>query len=126
MGPPHRALHHPSLWQGNQHLTGLRLSNYLEIQVTSTEDKRATPPPPHAWQAPIVEGMVLDGKADLTEAIVTGPGWAILFYRQWLLGEGLSLGEVWDAVFTLSGAISLGWQTSPTQCTKPISLHNGW
>ena len=33
-----------------------------------------------------------DGKADLTEAVVTGPGRAILFYGQWLL-EGLSLGE---------------------------------
>ena len=30
----------------------------LEMQVISTEDERATPPPPHAWQAPIVEDMV--------------------------------------------------------------------
>ena len=29
----------------------------LEIQITSTEDERATPPPPHAWQVPIVEDM---------------------------------------------------------------------
>ena len=30
----------------------------LEIQVISTEDKRAVPPPLHAWQVPIVEDMV--------------------------------------------------------------------
>ena len=30
----------------------------LEIQVTSTEDERVTPPPPHAWQVPIVEDMI--------------------------------------------------------------------
>ena len=30
----------------------------LEMQVTSTEDDRATPPPPHSWQVPIVEDMV--------------------------------------------------------------------
>ena len=52
----------------------------LEIQVTSTEDERVTPPSPHMWQVPIVEDMVWDGKAGLTEAIVTGPGWAILLY----------------------------------------------
>ena len=42
---------------------------------------------------PIVEDMVSDGKAGLTEAVVKGPGWAILFYGQQSLGERLSLGE---------------------------------
>ena len=78
----------------------------LEIQVTCTEDERATPPPPHVWQVSIVEDMVQDAKAGLTEVVVTGPGWAILFYRWQSLGEGLSLGEAWDTTFTLSGAIS--------------------
>ena len=62
---------------------------------------------PHAWQAPVVEDMVWDGKSSLTKAIVTGPGWAVLFNEWQLLGEGLSLGKVWDAVFMLSGAT--GW-----------------
>ena len=30
----------------------------LGIQVTLTKDGRATPPPSHAWQAPVVEDMV--------------------------------------------------------------------
>ena len=55
---------------------------------------RAAPPPLQPWQVPIVEDMVPDGKAGLTEAVVTGPGQAILFYEQQLLGEGLSLGKV--------------------------------
>ena len=97
----------------------------LEIHVTSTEDERVTPPPPHAWQVPIVEDMVQDGKAGLTEAVVTGPGQAILFYGQWSSGEGLSLGEVWDATFTLSGAIS--WVGKQAQLSaKPVSLGNIW
>ena len=97
----------------------------LEIQVISTEDERVTPPPPHAWQAPIVEDMVQDGKASLTEAIVTGPGLAVLFYGWQLLGEGLSLGETWDTAFTLLGAIS--WIGKQAQLsTKPVSLGNGW
>ena len=37
--------------------------------------------------------MVQDGKTGLTEAIVTGPGLAVLFYGQQSLGEGLSLGK---------------------------------
>ena len=48
------------------------------------------PPPPHTWQVPIVEDMVLEGTPGLTEAVVTGPGWAVLFYGWQLLGEGLS------------------------------------
>ena len=50
--------------------------------------------------------MLCDGKSGLTEAIVMGPGWAILFYGRHLLGEGLSLGKAWDAMFTLSAVIS--------------------
>ena len=54
----------------------------LEIQVLSNEDGGTTPPPPHTWQAPVVEDMVQDGKSSLTEAVVTGPGHAVLFYGQ--------------------------------------------
>ena len=51
-----------------------------EIQVTST-NKIAAPPPAHAWQVPIMEDMVQDGKGGLTETVVTGPSPAVLFYR---------------------------------------------
>ena len=54
----------------------------LEIHVTLTKDGGTTPPPPHAWQTPMVEGMLQDGKSGLTKAVVTGPGQAILFYRR--------------------------------------------
>ena len=40
------------------------------------------PPPPHAEQAPVVEDMLQDGKSSLTEAVVMGPGQAILFCRR--------------------------------------------
>ena len=96
----------------------------LEIQVVSTEDERVAPPPSHAWQVPIVEDMVWDGKAGLMEAVVTGQGQAILFYGWWSLGEGLSLGEAWGTVFMLSGAVS--WVSKPAQLsTKPASLGDG-
>ena len=97
----------------------------LEIQVTSAKDGRATPPPPHTWQAPVMEDMVQDGKSSLTEAVVTGPGWAILCYRWQLLGEGLSLGEAQDATFMLLGAIS--WVGKQAQLSaNPVSLGEGW
>ena len=54
----------------------------LEIQVISTEDKRAVPPPSHAWHLPIVKEMVQDGKAGLTEAVVIGP-----------VGQSCSMGD---------------------------------
>ena len=84
-----------------------------------------TPWPPHPWQAPVVEDMVQDSKSGLTEALVTGPGQAILFYGWWSLGEGLSLGKVRDASFTLSGAI---WWVGKQSLlsTNPLSLGEGW
>ena len=66
----------------------------MEILVTLTKDGTVTPLPPHAWHTPVMEDMVQDGTSSLTEAIVTGPGRAILFYGQQSLGEGPSLGEV--------------------------------
>ena len=69
--------------------------------------------------------MVQDGKAGLTEAIVTSLSHAILFYGWWLLGEGLTLSEAWDAAFMLSGALS--WVGKHVQLSaKPASLGYGW
>ena len=69
--------------------------------------------------------MVQEGKAGLTEAIVTSPSWAILFYGQQSLGEGLSLGKVCNTVFILSGAIS--WVGKPAQLSvKLVNLGDGW
>ena len=118
--------HHPGLWQGNQHQTGLRLSIVWKYRLPPAEDEMSnTSTISCKWQAPNVEDMVQDGKVGLTKAIMTGPGQAILFYRWQLLGEGLSLGEAWDAMFTLSGAIS--WVGKQAQLSaKPVSLGDGW
>ena len=64
------------------------------------------------------------GKAGLTKAIVIGPGWAILFYGWQSLGEGLSLGEVQDAMISLSGTIS-GVDKEAQLSAKPASLGDG-
>ena len=90
----------------------------LEIQVILTKDGGTTPPP-HNWQAPMVEDMFQDGRYSLMEAVVTGPRWGILFYGRWSLGEGLNLGT-----FTLSGAIS--WVDKQVQpSTNAVGLWEG-
>ena len=98
----------------------------LEIQVILTENGGTTPSlSPHAWQTPVVEDMLQDGKSGLTEAVVTGPDWAILFYGRQSLGEGLSLGKACDTMFTQSGAIS--WVCKQAQLnTNTLSLWEGW
>ena len=53
-----------------------------------------------------MEDMVLEGRVGLMEAIVTGPGWPVMVYGWQSLGEGLSLNEVGNAAFTLSGIIA--------------------
>ena len=72
--------------------------------MTLTEETGAAPQPSHAWMVPMVEDMICHGRTGLTEAIVMGRGWAVLFYGRQSLGEGLSLGEVKDSVCMLTGA----------------------
>ena len=72
--------------------------------MTLTDELGDVPPPLHAWMAPVVEDMLQEVRAGLTEAVVIGPGRAILFYGRHLMGEGLKADEARDAAFLLTGA----------------------
>ena len=54
--------------------------------------------------APLVEDMLHEARTGLTEAVVTGPGRAVLFYRRHSMGEGLTADKARDAAFLLTGA----------------------
>ena len=96
----------------------------LGIKVALTEEAGAVPPPSHTWQAPMVEDMLCNDKSCLTKAVVMGPRRAVLFYGRWSLGEGLSLGEVRDTVFTLLRAIC--WLGKSAHLNGiPLSLQEG-
>ena len=85
--------------------TGHLNMNYcLEIRVTLTDELGDIPPPLHAWTAPVVEDMLQEVRAGLTEAVVIGPGRAILFYGRCSMGEGLKVDKARDAAFFLTGA----------------------
>ena len=47
--------------------------------------------------------MLQEARSGLTEAVVIGPGRAILFYGRHSLGEGLKADEVRDAAFIITG-----------------------
>ena len=72
--------------------------------MTLTDELGDVPPPSHAWMAPVVEDMLQEARAGLTEAVVIGLGRAILFYGRHLMGEGLKADEARDAAFLLTGA----------------------
>ena len=76
----------------------------LEICVTLTEESGAVPPPSHSWMAPLMEDMMCDARTGLTEAVVIGPGRAVLFYGRCSMEEGLTVNEARDAAFLLIGA----------------------
>ena len=96
----------------------------LGIHVTLTEETGATPPPPHAWMAPLVEDMLCHGRTGLTETVVMGPSKAVLFYGRQSLGEGLSLGKARDTTFTLTGAGT--WVGKPAYlATDPLTIQEG-
>ena len=72
--------------------------------MTLTKGLGAIPPPSHSWMAPLVEDMLHEARTRLTEAVVTGPGRAVLFYGRHSMGEGLMVDEARDATFLLTGA----------------------
>ena len=68
--------------------------------------------------------MLCHSRTGLTKAIVTGPGWAVLFYGRQSLGEDLSLGELKDATFMLTGAGT--WVgKSAYLANDPLTIHEG-
>ena len=72
--------------------------------MTLMEELGAIPPLSHFWTTPLVEDMLQDARTGLTEAVVTGPGRAVLFYGRHSMGEGLTVDEARDAAFLLTGA----------------------
>ena len=94
------------------------------LGIHVTEGIGAAPLLPHAWMAPMVEDMLHHGRTGLTEAVVMGPGKAILFYGRWSLGEGLSLSEARDAAFTLTGVGSWVGKSAHV-ATHPLTIWEG-
>ena len=93
----------------------------LEICMTLTEELGAVPLLSHAWTVPLVEDMLCYARTGLTEAVVTGPGRAVLFYGRCSLREGLSLGKARDATFLLMGAGT--WVGKPAYlATDPLTM----
>ena len=88
----------------------------LEIRVMLTEELGAIPPPSHSWTAPLVEDMLCKARTGLTEAVVIGPGRAVLFYGKCPIGEGLRADEARDAAFLLTGT-GTWWENWPTSLT---------
>ena len=97
--------HLPSWSPGQRPLSSHpNMKHDLEIHVTLTEELGAVPPPSHSWMAPLMEDMLHDARTRLTEAVVIGPGRAVLFCGRHLMGDGLTMDEARDAAFLLTGA----------------------
>ena len=80
------------------------MKHCLEICVTWTEELGAVPPPSHSWTAPLVQDMLCDARTGFTEAVVIGPGRAVLFYGRHSMAEALTTDDAIDAAFLLTGA----------------------
>ena len=105
--------------------TGHPSMNYcLSIKAILTDELGDVPPPLHAWTVPVVEDMLRDIRARLTEAVVIGPGKAILFYGRHSMGEGLMADEARDAAFLITGDGT--WVGKPAYLTaNPTMLPEG-
>ena len=106
-------------------LTGrLNMNCCLEIRVTLTDELRDVPPPTHAWMAPVVEDMLQEARVGLMEAVVIGPGRAILFFGRCSRGEGLKVNEARDATFLPTSA-GMWIGKSAYLTANPIMLQEG-
>ena len=102
----------------------LNLNYCLSIQANLTDELGDVLPPLHAWMAPVVEDMLQETRAGLTEAVVIGPGRAILFYGRCSMGEGLKVDKARDATFLLTGAGT--WVGKSAYLTAdPMTLQEG-
>ena len=119
---PHNSL----TWSPVQRLpTGCLNMNYcLSIQVTLTDELGDVLPPLHAWMAPVVEDMLQETRAGLTEAVVIGPGRAILFYGRCSMGEGLKADKARTAAFLLTSAGTWVWKLAYLTA-NPMTLQEG-
>ena len=118
--------HNLPIWSPVQKLpTGHLNMNYcLSIQVTLTDELGEVPLPSHSWTMPVIEDMLRETRAGLTEAVVVGPGKAILFDRRHSLGEGLKADKARDATFLLAWAGA--WVgKSAYLTTDPMTLQEG-
>ena len=89
------------------------------------EELGAVPSPSHSWMAPLVEDMLHDIRTGLTEAVVIGPGRAVLFYGKCSLGEGLTTDETGDSAFLHTGAGM--WVGKPAYLAAgPMTIQEGW
>ena len=118
--------HNLPMWSPVQRpSTGRLNTNYcLSIQETLTDELGDVPPPSHAWMAPVVEDMLQETRTGLTEAVVIGPGRAILFYGRCSMGEGLKVDEARDTAFLLTGVGT--WVGKSAYLTaNPMTLQEG-
>ena len=74
--------------------------------------------------ARVVEDMLQEARAGLTEAVVISLGREILFYGRHLMGEGLKADEARDAAFLLTGAGT--WVGKSAYLTaNPMTIQEG-
>ena len=118
--------HHWPMWSPVQRLLlgHLNMKHCLEIWLTLTDELGDVPPPSHAWVAPVVENMLQEARAGLTEAVVISPGRAILFYGRHLMGEGLKVDKARNATFPLTGS-GMWVGKSAYLTTDPMTIQEG-
>ena len=75
------------------------------IEVT-VETTLGLPPPEYAWTGPLITDVLRDYSSELTEAVPTDLGVAILFWGRRSLGEGLLRSDATAAVSRMGGPIT--------------------
>ena len=117
--------HSPSLSPARRPLSSCpNIRHCLEIHVALMEELGAVSLSSHSWMAPLVEDMLHDVRIGLIEAVVIGPGRAVLFYGRHSLGEGLTRDEAREATF-LPTRVSTWVGKLAYLATDPMTIQEG-
>ena len=94
---------------------------YIQVRVMLGEGGGDQPPPSHAWTGSLIVNMFQDGLEEwITEAVVLAPGEVILFFRWWLLKEGIPLGNARDVGFCFAGPVNWARREAQVEMTEAL------
>lgn len=97
---------------------------YIRVRVTLTGQAPYGPPDSYAWTPEIVNNLLRIQDPDFTEALITGPGEAVVFYGRRTRGEGLTEAQAEISRARLSANVM--WVAQSARLTAdPVPVGDG-
>ena len=100
----------------------------IHITVTLEEGKGDQLPPSHMWSGSLITNILQEACPgdQITKAVVLAPGEAVLFFRRYLLKEGLLYNNAWHVEFGLHSPVSWAGRTVQVETAITTMPEDHW